>query len=150
MRQILLGILLSLLSGLTHAQNTTPPGTLIESQPYKGTFHSSEHGVTIVLNLYDEDVIVPGYGFLGLTNGYMKGDSNKHLYGVWIMTSFEIKQGYALLRFSNDLGSESQTVSFTLQPDGTFRYRTISGNEVRKSTGKKLVKIASDMTFVRH
>ena len=149
MRNTFFGILFFLLSAATFGAVIAPPDTLTVTDPYKGRFYAQDHGITIVMNLYCEDIIIPGYTFLGPTNGYMKGDSSRHLYGVWILTSFVMKPDHAVLRFSNDLGSESQTVNFYSQDDGTFRYHAIGGNEVRKSSGKKLIKIAGDMTFIR-
>lgn len=146
MIRIILGILFYLLSSLVYAIGTIPPDTII-TEPYKGTFYAPEHGVTIVMNLYNEDVVIPGYAILGPTNGYMKGNTNQHLYGIWILTSFELNSDNVLLRFSNDLGSESQTVSFRIQKDGFYKYRTIGGNEVKKIVGKKFIKTASEMIF---
>ena len=42
-------------------------------QPFKGKFYSKSNRITLVLDLYESSIEVPGYSFLGKMNGYMKG-----------------------------------------------------------------------------
>ena len=73
-------------------------------------------------------------------NGYLGGD----IYGVWTITSFEIKDNReATLRVSNDLGSETQRITLTQQTDSTWLMRFEGRNVVKRVNGKKLVKIPS-------
>ncbi len=113
---------------------------------FKGTFWNEENRIRIVLNLYEESIRIPGYDFLGMTNGYLSGN----VYGTWLLTSFHIdNENQATLRFSDDRGADSQTVILTRQADSTFVYATSGGNAIRKVVGRKLVKIPSNMTFRR-
>lgn len=123
--------------------------SVIAGQPFKGTFYCAETRVRIILDLYAQSIKIPGYDFFGQTNGYMRGDTNTDLYGIWMLTDFKIKGKTAILRFSNDMGSDSQTIEFTAQSDGTFRYKTSGGNEIRKAVKRKLVKISDTMVFKR-
>lgn len=123
--------------------------SVVPTQVFKGRFYCKETRVSLILDLYESSVKIPGYDFFGLTNGYMRGNTNADLYGIWMLTDFKIKDNTATLRFSNDMGSDSQTIELTAQADGTFRYKTKDGNEVRKAVKRKLVKIADTMTFIR-
>ncbi len=113
--------------------------------PFKGNFHNEENRVNLVLNLYEADIFAPGYGFLGELNGFMNGG----IYGVWFMTDYKIEGNVATLRMTNDIGSDAQTILFELLPDGSYSYKAINGNEVKKAVGRRLVRIPSSMIFKR-
>ncbi len=116
---------------------------------FKGDFYSPRYHVQLVIDLYHESISVPGYEFLGKMNGYMKGDASQYLYGVWMLTNYKIQGNQAELRFTNDIGSDSQTILFTRKADNTYVYSTKNGNNVSKAIGRKLVKIADEMIFTR-
>lgn len=161
MKQTLLTLLL-LLTGIGgYAQKTTPPptteiantfvadtlatDTISPQALFTGTFYNEEIGLNIHLNLEEEDLIVPGMSFLGPVHGYMNGK----IYGVWMLIKYELQGHKVILRFTNDIGSDSQNVELTAQKDGTFYYRTLNGNHVRRVEGRKLVKIAGEMPMKR-
>ncbi len=112
--------------------------------PFKGIYENAENRVIIRLNLYEPTLTAPNLDFLGKMNGYMHGSG---IYGIWLLTDFDIKGKTATLRFSNDSGADSQTIEFTQLNDSTFRYKAVGGNDVKKASGRKLVKIVSEMEF---
>lgn len=134
-------IILLMLGFLTQlrAQNNT---TL---RPFEGHFYCKDTGVHIHLNLYEANLEAPGFSFLGKMNGYMSGG----IYGTWMLISHQLKGKKALLRFSNDIGSDSQDIEFTQITDSTYTYRAINGNAIRRAVGRKLVKVTGDMQFHR-
>lgn len=134
---LLLAGLLGLGAGNLHAQTEN-------KFPFKGVYENFENRVIIRLNLYDATLTAPGLDFLGKLNGYMSG---RGIYGIWLLTDFEIKDNEATLRFSNDTGADSQTIVFTQENDSTFHYKAVDGNYVKKASGRKLVKITSEMDF---
>lgn len=134
MKRILPLSLLFLLPSLCHAQ---------PARPFAGHFFCQETGVHIYLNLYEATLEAPGFSFLGKMNGYMNGN----IYGTWMLISHTIDRTKATLRFSNDIGSDSQTVEFTQTADSTFSYHAVGGNAIRRAVGNKLVKTTGDMTF---
>ena len=73
-------------------------------QPWKVQLFASKEKITLDINLYEETIDVPGMEMFGPMNGYLGGE----IYGVWAITSFNIKKNKAILRLSNDLGSETQ------------------------------------------
>lgn len=132
--------LLLLLAPHTYAQSPKPADA---ARPFVGHFFCKETGTHIYLNLYEATLTAPGFSFLGKMNGYMNGD----IYGTWMLISHKIKGKKATLRFSNDIGADSQNIEFTQTSDSTYSYHAIDGNAIRKAVGRKLVKVVSDMTF---
>ena len=88
---------------------------------------------------------VPGYEFLGQTHGFFLGN----IYGCWLLTTFSIEKGKAVLRFSNDLGADTQNTEITLQNDSILLMKLTGNNHVRKVEKKKLVKIPTTLQFIK-
>lgn len=78
-------------------------------------------------------------------NGFMYGD----IYGTWMITDFKASPRKATLRMTNDIGSDTQTILFVQEQDSLFSYKAQGPNHIRKAEGQKLVKIASEMLFVK-
>ena len=112
---------------------------------FKGEFYNEEIGLKLHLDLYNESLEVPDMAFLGPVGGYMDGS----IYGVWMLTKRERKGGTAILRFTNDIGSDSQTIELKPLPDGTYQYTALEGNNVRRVKGRKLVKVPDIMIMKR-
>ena len=99
-----------------------------------------EEKIDLVMNLYKEDIEVPGMEMFGPMNGYLGGN----IYGVWSITSFKIDSDKNVsLRVSNDLGSETQAIQITQQNDSVWRMEFTGHNVIKRVNGKKLVKIPS-------
>lgn len=110
--------------------------------PWKMNLRCEAEDITLRMDLYEESIVVPRMEMFGPMNGFLGGN----IYGVWSITSFEIKNDReAQLRISNDLGSETQTVSLTQQTDSTWRLRFEGHQVVKRVNGKKLVKIPSEL-----
>lgn len=117
---------------------------------FNGHLVNDELGVNLYLNLDEENILIPGMNFLGPTNGYLDGKTNNHVYGVWMLINFHIDGNKVKLRFSNDIGSDSQDIVLTQTGEDTFEYLATGGNSIRKvQGGNRLVKIASSMTLHR-
>ena len=118
---------------------------LLAQRPFEGHFYCKETGVNMYLNLYEETLLAPGFSFLGKMHGYMKDG----IYGTRMITKFNIKDQKATIRFSNDIGSDSQDIEFTQKSDSLYTYHAVGGNSIRRAVGRKLVKVTGDMVFVR-
>lgn len=114
-------------------------------RPFKGRFYNEENRIYLTLDLYEATLDAPGLSFLGKVNGFMNGN----IYGIWLLTSHKIEGKTATLRFSNDQGSDAQTVRLTAQSDSVLIYKALDGNSIRRVEKRKLVKIPSEMTFRR-
>ena len=116
---------------------------------FNGVFCNDDTGFRLHLNLDEENVEIPGMSFLGLTHGYLDGKTNNHVYGVWMLVSHQMYGNQVRLRFSNDIGSDSQDILLTALNDSTFLYETTGGNCIRKVSGRKLEKTPSTMMLYR-
>ena len=117
------------------------------NEPWRLNLSSQvEEGINLRLDLYEESIDVPGMEMFGPMNGYM---NRKGIYGVWMITSFKIEsEREAILRLSNDQGSETQSVRLTTLSDSTYQAELQGGVVMKKVEGKKLVKLPSRLTFV--
>lgn len=114
-------------------------------RPFKGRFYNEENRIYLTLDLYEATLDAPGLSFLGKMNGFMNGN----IYGIWLLTSCQVEGKTAMLRLSDDQGSDAQTVRLTAQSDSILIYKAVGGNNIRKVEKRKLVKIPSEMTFRR-
>ena len=114
-------------------------------RPFKGRFYNEENRIYLTLDLYEATLDAPGLSFLGKMNGFMNGN----IYGIWLLTSHKIEGKTATLRFSNDQGSDAQTVRLIALSDSVLTYKAVDGNSIRRVEKRKLVKIPSEMTFRR-
>lgn len=113
-------------------------------KPFKCLLVDNENGIKIQLDLYEETVNVPGMEIFGPMNGYLGGN----VFGIWMVTSFKVESDQvAQLRFSNDLGSETQQARLVKKDDNTYALELQDGVVIKKVVNKKLVKIPKDLTF---
>lgn len=116
---------------------------------FTGNFLCKETGLRLHLDLNNESIEIPGMSFLGETHGYLDGTTNNHVYGVWMLIRHSVEGNKAKLRFTNDIGSDSQDIVLTLVNDSTLEYNAVGSNSIRKVEGRKLVKIPASMTLHR-
>ncbi len=113
------------------------------TSPFKGTFVNKEFRINLVIDADSASITIPGLSFLGPTNGYMGGN----IYGIWMVTSCEVKGSTATFRLSNDQGADSQTIRLTPAENGGLNYEAIDGNEIKRASGRKLIKIPTKLFF---
>ena len=120
--------------------------TVLANEPWNVTLIDKKENVTLCLNLYEETIEVPGMEMFGAMNGYLGGN----IYGVWPVTSFEIKKKKkVILRLSNDLGSETQEAELTQTSDSTYTLKLTGFTVVKRVEGRKLVKIAPTLNMLK-
>ena len=143
----LLGTISNVFAQHTLEQTHTPTATLNVpiSDTLTGTFYNDEIGLRLHVDLGKERLIVPGMDFLGPVYAYMDG----RIYGKWMLVKKEVKKGKAILRFTNEIGSDSQDIELTQTADGNYFYCTLGGNNVKKVVGRRLVKIDDSMPMKR-
>lgn len=114
---------------------------------FKGRFKNLENQLNLHIDLYEESLSVPGLEMFGPMHGYVNGQG---VYNVWYITKVELKgEDKAVIRVSNDLGSEAQAIELTFLNDSTLHFKQIEGNVIKKVVGKKLQKIPVEMTLQR-
>lgn len=138
MKRIVMFLLAALFANLQFAKVQEP------STPWKFKLTSEQGGIKIFLDLYEETIEVPGMDMFGPMNGYLGGN----IYGVWMVTSFDIKSDKeAHIRMSNDFGSDTQDMNLTFLNDSTLRVDLKGGVSIKKVVDKKLSKIPSTIIF---
>ena len=106
-------------------------------QPFKGLFTNEQFAIRCQINLYEEDIPVPGME-LDSCYGYMQG----HLNGTWVFLKVKtLDDDGALVRAANDKGSDAQDVRITYDEEGRLLLRQVDGSAIKGVEGKKYVKL---------
>ena len=116
------------------------------NNPWKLCLTDPKEKVTLTIDLHEESIEVPGMEMFGPMNGYLGGN----IYGVWAVTSFKTKKDKAILRLSNDLGSETQEAELKQTSDSTYTLKLLGSTVVKRAEGRKLVKITSTLKMIRN
>lgn len=112
-------------------------------QTFKTSLSCKEENLHLTIDLYEESINVPGMEMFGPMHGYLNGN----VYGIWTITSSKIiNENNALIRLSNDQGSETQEVKLTKNED-QYIFEQIDGVCIKKVVGRKLVKIPKKLIF---
>lgn len=119
---------------------------LYAGQPWKLNLMDPKEKISLKMDLYEESIIVPGMEMFGPMHGYLGGN----IYGVWTITSFKIKKDMAVLRLSNDLGSETQEAELKQTSDTTYTLKLTGSTVVKRAEGRKLHKITSTLKMVKN
>lgn len=121
-------------------------GSACAGEPWKFSLTDKEQRINVCVDLYEESIEVPGMELVGPLNGYLCGPG---LYGTWMITSCKVKsEREAVVRASNDLGSETQEIRLVYTSDSTI-VGTLVGTTVMKRVvgGRKLQKIEPTLTL---
>lgn len=116
------------------------------SEPWKLSLIDRDESIVLKIDLQEESIMVPGMEIFGPMHGYLGGN----VYGVWTITSFKLKKDKAILRMSNDLGSETQEAELTQFNDSTYTLKLVGTVLVKRAVGNKLHKIASTLRMVKN
>ena len=115
-------------------------------KPWKLSLTDPKEKITLDIDLYEESIDVPGMEMFGPMNGYLGGN----IYGVWTVTSFQIKKDKAILRLSNDMGSETQEAELTQTSDSTYTLKLLGSTVVKRAEGRKLHKITPTLKMIKN
>ena len=113
---------------------------------FKTRILNKEYDVIMQINLYEENVKIPGQDILGETFGYLKKNTDSR---VWAITGVEIsKDGKkATLEMVNDYGSEDLTAELTMQDDGTYMLKQVEGSTIKVAGKGKWIKLPKILVF---
>ncbi|MBP3227563.1 MAG: hypothetical protein J6M53_02130 [Bacteroidaceae bacterium] len=115
-----------------------------QTDTLRGHWLCQAEGVHLYLDLGAESLTVPGYEILGPVSGYMRGG----MANTWFLTSFKPKgDGAWTLRFSNDVGADTQVAVVQRQSDGTLAFRAVGGVVLRRVVKRKYATLPANLTF---
>lgn len=138
MKKAIFCVLLTLVSMAVLAQDSTA---------FKGKIVNDEFQVWIEMDFQTAAIVVPDQEIFGEVAGYLgaKRDPRK-----WIFTAAELKnKNTAHLEIINDYGSEDLTATLTLNDDGTFTLRQVSGSTMKIVVNGKWQKLPKTLLFKR-
>ena len=115
--------------------------------PFHAYLYNNEYEVYLKINLYDEDVEVPGQELYGPLPGYF---GKKHNSFCWVITTAEVKNNKtATISLINDYGSEDLTATLTLQNDSTYILKQEKGSTLKVPKNSKWQKIPKILELKR-
>ena len=139
---IITSVLISLFSYAQDAQTNV-------SQIFHTYIYNKEYMVYLDINLYNNDITVPGQDIFGEIPGYFGAcrDSRK-----WLITSAKINSSNkASLDIVNDYGSEDHTAILTYDAQkNVYTLRQTGGSRLKIVVNRKWVKIPTEITLVPH
>ena len=117
-----------------------------DSTIFKGYLSNNEYEVYLQINFYQNDIKVPGQEIFGTIAGFLgdRKDSRK-----WLITNATIEGKTAHLSIINDYGSEDLIADLTLESDGTYSLKQITGSNIKIARNRKWVKIPQKLTFMK-
>lgn len=117
-----------------------------DSTIFKGYLSNNEYEVYLQINFYQNDIKVPGQEIFGTIAGFLgdRKDSRK-----WLITNAAIEGKTAHLSIINDYGSEDLIAELTLESDGTYSLKQITGSNIKIARNRKWVKIPKKLTFMK-
>ena len=117
-----------------------------DSTIFKGYLSNNEYEVYLQINFYQNDIKVPGQEIFGTIAGFLgdRKDSRK-----WLITNATIEGKTAHLSIINDYGSEDLIADLTLESDGTYSLKQITGSNIKIARNRKWVKIPKKLTFIK-
>ena len=117
-----------------------------DSKIFKGYLSNNEYEVYLQINFYQNDIKVPGQEIFGTIAGFLgdRKDSRK-----WLITNATIEGKTAHLSIINDYGSEDLIADLTLESDGTYSLKQITGSNIKIARNRKWVKIPKKLTFMK-
>lgn len=138
MKKILVTIILAFTLIPTFAQQG--------KEPFLAYLFNKEYSVYLRINLYDEDITVPGQDLYGKLPGYL---SKQHNSFCWLITSAEVEGNKATLQMINDYGSEDLTATLTAENDSVFVLKQIDGNTLKVPNNGKWQKLPKTLELKR-
>lgn len=131
-------LFMQLLFALNAKAQTGPDSAFV------GKIINDELKIYLVMNFVEKNVTVPQQEVFGEVDGYMGCKDTAH---VWTIVSSEIKGRTVYIGMINNYGSEDITASVTLEKDGTYTYKHISGSTLKFPVGQKWYKIPTKVSF---
>ncbi|MBQ7512567.1 MAG: hypothetical protein IJU11_07475 [Prevotella sp.] len=118
-----------------------------DSKPFRAYIYNKEYETYLRINLYDQDVSVPGQELYGKLPGYL---GKLHNSFCWVITSCRIiNEKHAELQLINDFGSEDLTASLTCVNDSTYELRQEKGSALKVPWKGKWRKLPKTLEMIK-
>ncbi len=139
MKSLFLVLLLFVETLTTLAQSDSPS--------FRAYLNNNDYEVYLRINLYDQNITVPGQELYGELPGYL---GKKHNSFCWVITSCTVKnEQQAELRLINDFGSEDLTATLIRKNDSVYVLRQDKGSTIKVPHKGKWQKLPKTLEFKR-
>ena len=115
-------------------------------EPFRAYLINKEFDVFLRINLYEQNITVPGQDLIGQVPGFLSKRYNPF---AWIITSAQVKGRKAELQLINDYGSEDLTATLTQKNDSVFILKQESGSTLKVPNKGKWQKLPKTLEFKR-
>lgn len=116
------------------------------NEPFRAYLINNEYSVFLKIDLYRENITVPGQDLYGELPGYL---SKQHNSFCWLITSADVDGKTATLQMINDYGSEDLTATLTAENDSIYVLKQIDGSTLKVPNNGKWQKLPKSITFRR-
>jgi hypothetical protein len=115
--------------------------------PFRAYIYNNEYQVYMRINLYSQDVVIPGQELYGPLPGFLGKQHNSF---CWVITSCKLESDKeAELQMINDFGSEDLKATLSCIDDSTYILRQGAGSTIRIPHQGKWRKLPKTLEFKR-
>jgi len=116
-------------------------------EAFRAYIVNNKYEVYMRINLYEQNVTVPGHELYGELPGFLGKRNNSF---CWVITSCKVKnEKEAKLQLINDFGSEDLSATLIRQNDSTYILRQDEGNTIKVPLKGKWQKLPKTLDFIR-
>ena len=117
-------------------------------EPFRAYLINKEYKVNLRIDLYRQNITVPGQDLYGELPGYLWKQSNSF---CWLITSAEVDDSgkTATLQLINDYGSEDLTATLKAENDSVYVLKQIEGSTLKVPNNGKWQKLPKTLEFRR-
>ena len=129
------------------ANAQAPTDTASTAKPFRAHIYNKEYEVALHIDLYDQQLSLPGQEVLGPLAGYLQRDGNSF---AWIIVDASIaSHSEARLTMVNDYGSDDLTAQLYVLNDSTYELRQTAGAALKVPKNGKWLKLPKTFEFKR-
>jgi len=115
-------------------------------RPFHASLYNQELQLRMPINLYEEDITIPGQELFGQMAGYLCKDGTTY---CWLIVKADVEGDKARLVMSNDYGSEDLEAELTIQGDTLYVLRQLGGSSMKVPNKGKWQRLPKTMEFKR-
>ena len=118
-----------------------------DDKSFHAYLYNNEYNVYLNINLYDQDVEVPGQALYGQLPGFLGKKNNSF---CWVITSCQvIDEQHASLQLINDYGSEDLKATLIRENDSLYVLKQGSGSTIKVPNNGKWQKLPKTLQLKR-
>ncbi len=118
-----------------------------DDKSFHAYLYNNEYNVYLNINLYDQDVEVPGQSLYGQLPGFLGKKNNSF---CWVITSCQVvDEQHATLQLINDYGSEDLKATLIRENDSLYVLKQGSGSTIKVPNNGKWQKLPKTLQLKR-